>query len=66
MTALELSPEVARAAAWADSQIDGIAFGEVTIRFVIHDARIAYVNREITEKEKLPAGQTGGHDAHRR
>ncbi len=45
------------AAAWLTEQVERVAFGEVAVKLIVHDGKIARVERTVTEKA------LGGGDA---
>lgn len=44
--------EINDAAAWLDAQIGQMKYGEVSVKAVIHDGVVKYVERQIVEKTK--------------
>lgn len=51
-TTIELSPEVAEAAAWIQRQINENPFAEVAVNLSIHDGNVRRVDRTLTTKTK--------------
>lgn len=62
---IELDPEVAEAAEFAQAEINRLDYGEITLRFALHDGLIAFVEKSVTIKRKL-IGRTRGDYASRR
>lgn len=58
---IELSPELAEAAEWAQERIDRLDFGTVTLTLTMHAGTVAYVDTSESRKRKI-AGRPGGHD----
>ncbi len=56
--------EIGAAAEWMSERVSAVRFGAVTVRVVIHDGSIAYVERETAEKTK-PTGKAGAPNADR-
>ena len=54
---LELSPDVAEAAAWAENEIEKNPFSEVFVRFTIHGGKIKLIEKSTLQKVQPQNGK---------
>jgi hypothetical protein len=52
-----VSETVDKAAAWLESQVRDLRFGEVTVKLVLHEGRVSRIEKTITEKEQPGDGR---------
>lgn len=49
----DISSELRDAVEWLSSQAKRFAFGEMTIHVLVHEGRVKYIHRTVTEKRRI-------------
>ena len=58
---MNLSPEIAQAAAWVQEQINHKPFADVGFLVTVHDGQVRKTDYSLTVKTKVPSENGCGH-----